>query len=120
MIEGTELEPQAKATTIAATSHGMTRSRGRRRRAAKARARIVAPMTYPERIVPDETSSGVLALHLARYRFAARWCDGRDVLDLGCGVGYGTAALADTSRSVVGGDVDDNAIAYARGRYTRS
>jgi SAM-dependent methyltransferase len=76
-------------------------------------------MAYPERIVPDETSSGILALHLARYAFAARWCSGRDVLDLGCGVGYGAAALGNEARSVIGGDVDEDAIAYAEERYAR-
>lgn len=76
-------------------------------------------MSHPERIVPDETPPGVVALHLKRYAFALPWCDGRDVLDLGCGVGYGTSFLADAGRHVVGGDVDEDAIAYARDRYAR-
>jgi SAM-dependent methyltransferase len=76
-------------------------------------------MGYPERIVPDDTSSGVLALHLARYVFAERWCRDRDVLDVGCGVGYGSAHLADVARRVVGGDVDAESIGYARRRYSR-
>jgi 2-polyprenyl-3-methyl-5-hydroxy-6-metoxy-1,4-benzoquinol methylase len=77
-------------------------------------------MSYPERIVPDETEAGIVALHLKRYEFALPWCDGREVLDLGCGVGYGTARIADVARRVVGGDVDPEAIAYARGRYGRT
>ena len=63
-------------------------------------------MAYPERIVPDATPAGVVALHLKRYDFARAYCDGADVLDAGCGVGYGTAYLAEVAASVVGVDVE--------------
>jgi SAM-dependent methyltransferase len=76
-------------------------------------------LSHPERIIPDETEPGVVALHLKRYAFAEPWCTGRDVLDVACGAGYGTAALADAARSVVGGDIDEGAIAYAARRYAR-
>ena len=76
-------------------------------------------MAYPERIVPDETSPGIVALHLKRYEFAAPWCRDRAVLDAGCGVGYGAAHLAEVAASVVGVDRDEDAIAYARERYAR-
>lgn len=74
-------------------------------------------MSSPERILPDETEPGIVALHLKRYEFAQPYCSDRDVLDAGCGVGYGTALLAQRARSVVGIDVDEDAIAYARDRY---
>lgn len=76
-------------------------------------------MSYPERIVPDETEPGIVALHLKRYEFAAPWCGGREVLDAGCGVGYGAAFLGGHARRVVGVDRDEQAIAYARERYAR-
>jgi SAM-dependent methyltransferase len=76
-------------------------------------------LTYPERIVPDETSPGIVALHLKRYEFARSWCGERIVLDAGCGVGYGTAHLAEVAASVVGVDRDEDAISYARERYAR-
>lgn len=76
-------------------------------------------MGYPERIVPDDTERGIVALHLKRYAFAQPWCEGRRVLDVACGVGYGSAFLADTAASVVGGDVDEETIGYARSRYAR-
>jgi SAM-dependent methyltransferase len=76
-------------------------------------------VAHPERIVPDETSPGIVALHLKRYEFAAPWCRDRAVLDAGCGVGYGTAHLAEMAASVVGVDRDEGAIAYARERYAR-
>jgi SAM-dependent methyltransferase len=74
-------------------------------------------LTHPERIIPDETEPGVVALHLKRYVFAEPWCRGKEVLDLACGAGYGTAHLARVASQVVGGDVSEEAIAYARRRY---
>src|SRR5919198_5563284 len=76
-------------------------------------------MSHPERIVPDATSPGIVALHLKRYQFAAPWCRDAEVLDAGCGVGYGSAFLGEVARRVVGVDRDANAIAYARERYAR-
>jgi SAM-dependent methyltransferase len=75
-------------------------------------------VTHPERIVPDETEPGIVALHLKRYEFARAHCAGKVVLDAGCGVGYGTAYLAESARHAVGVDADPDAIAYARRRYS--
>jgi SAM-dependent methyltransferase len=74
-------------------------------------------LSYPERILPDETEPGVVAFHLKRYDFALPWCEGREVLDVACGAGYGTALLATVASRVVGGDVDAETIEYARRRY---
>jgi O-antigen biosynthesis protein len=74
-------------------------------------------MAHPERIVPDETGPGILAIHLKRYDFARPACADRDVLDAACGVGYGSAHLAGVARRVVGVDLSEDAIAYARRRY---
>jgi SAM-dependent methyltransferase len=74
-------------------------------------------VSHPERIVPDETEPGIVALHLKRYEFALPHCESADVLDAGCGVGYGSALLASRARRVVGVDRANDAIAYARRRY---
>jgi SAM-dependent methyltransferase len=74
-------------------------------------------MAYPERIVPDETSAGPLAIHEKRYRFALPYAVGKRVLDAACGVGYGSALLAGEAAEVVGIDLSEDAIAYARSRY---
>jgi SAM-dependent methyltransferase len=74
-------------------------------------------MAYPERIVPDETSPGPLAIHEKRYRFAMPYCAGKRVLDGACGVGYGSALLAQEAAEVLGIDLSEDAIAYARSRY---
>jgi SAM-dependent methyltransferase len=73
----------------------------------------------PERIVPDETEPGIVAIHLKRYEFARPLCAGKRVLDAACGVGYGAAYLAEHARDVVGVDRNEEAIAYALRRYAR-
>jgi 2-polyprenyl-3-methyl-5-hydroxy-6-metoxy-1,4-benzoquinol methylase len=82
-----------------------------------------------ERIVPDQLaeddafSRETLDLHLERYRFAAGHARPGRLLDMACGVGYGTdcllAAAPDRIREVVAVDVDEEAIGYARRRYGR-
>ena len=72
---------------------------------------------HPERIVPDATSSGIVAIHLKRYDFARDYVIGKRVLDLACGVGYGTRYLADVALFVIGVDVDTEATRYAIQRY---
>jgi SAM-dependent methyltransferase len=74
-------------------------------------------LTHPERIVPDESEPGIVALHLKRYDFAARWCRDVAVLDAGCGVGYGSAFLGELAADVLGVDLSAEAIDYARARY---
>lgn len=74
-------------------------------------------MSYPERIVPDETEPGVVAIHLKRYEFARPLCEGLRVLDAACGVGYGTAYLGERAARVIGVDVSEEALAYGRERY---
>jgi 2-polyprenyl-3-methyl-5-hydroxy-6-metoxy-1,4-benzoquinol methylase len=76
-------------------------------------------VSHPERIVPDDTEPGIVALHLKRYEFARPLCRAREVLDAACGVGYGTAYLAEEAGRVIGVDVDADAIAYAGARYAR-
>jgi SAM-dependent methyltransferase len=78
-----------------------------------------------ERIVPDILGSGddldqeTLLLHLERYKWAARFAKERRVLDLACGVGYGSALLATAgAQHVLGVDKDADAIAYAREHYS--
>lgn len=77
-----------------------------------------------ERIIPDLLSTDIpleketLELHLARYRFAAKFVAGRSVLDMACGVGYGSALLrAGGAASVIGVDLSAQAIAYASAHY---
>ncbi|MBV8570071.1 MAG: class I SAM-dependent methyltransferase [Acidobacteriaceae bacterium] len=79
-----------------------------------------------ERIIPEmlesagTTGQPTLALHLSRYEFAARHMQPGRVLDIACGVGYGTKLLAtraDSIRLAIGVDISADAIDYARARY---
>ena len=54
-----------------------------------------------ERVIPDFPDEN-FRNHLMVYQFAAQFTAGKDVLDVGCGTGYGTALLAKEARSAVG------------------
>lgn len=79
-----------------------------------------------ERLVPqsmdpaDRAGAETLELHLERYRFAAAHARPGRLLDLACGVGYGTRLVADEQPSVaqaIGVDVAPAAVAYAQDHY---
>lgn len=57
------------------------------------------------------------ARHLSAYLYAAKLATGHDVLDAGCGEGFGTEMLAETARRVLGIDYSEEAIAAARSAY---
>ncbi|KAA2212007.1 class I SAM-dependent methyltransferase [Teichococcus oryzae] len=58
--------------------------------------------------------------HLHRYFLARTLCRGRDVLDIACGEGYGSALMAQAARSVLGVDVSAEAVSHAAQVYARS
>ena len=53
------------------------------------------------------------------YQRLAGRCAGRDVLEAGCGEGYGADLLADVARKVIGLDYDESAVAHVKARYPR-
>jgi ubiquinone/menaquinone biosynthesis C-methylase UbiE len=53
----------------------------------------------------------------SRYMFGALFCKGKDVLEVACGGGQGLALLAQHAKKVVGGDIEENNLAYARDTY---
>lgn len=77
-----------------------------------------------ERLIPDAIGEGevtgeeALKLHLARYDFAATHARPGRLLDIACGVGYGTRRLGDRADvEALGVDLSEEAIRYARQRY---
>ena len=71
----------------------------------------------PERFDPATMNGLIAAEHLARYWLAADLASGLDVLDAGCGVGYGAEMIARAGASrVVGIDLAPEAIAAASER----
>jgi SAM-dependent methyltransferase len=79
-----------------------------------------------ERIIPDQladdgtTGVATLDLHLERYEFAASHLRSGTLLDMACGVGYGTSYLISNCpqiREAIGVDLSQDAIDYASARY---
>ena len=76
--------------------------------------RLFAPL---ERIDPQATPwlyRGVVYQHVQRYEFARPLVRGKKVLDVSCGVGYGSRILSETAEHVTGVDLSTDAIARAR------
>ncbi len=59
--------------------------------------------------------------HAERYKFASKYVKDKNVLDLACGVGYGSEILVQMGgpASVLGGDISAEAIEYAKKKYAR-
>lgn len=70
-----------------------------------------------ERMVPGANASPYMVQHVSRYVWAMNICRGRQVVDLGCGDGYGTAMLSWVARSALGLDINSEAIAAASVKY---
>src|SRR6185295_4821465 len=70
-----------------------------------------------ERVIPGQVDADLLNEHLARYAFAARLSRRKQVLDAGCGSGYGSAELARNATGVLGIDRSEEAIEFARAAY---
>lgn len=71
-----------------------------------------------ERLDPQQCRDTYVLDHYGRYCFAAPYVAGKRVLDVACGYGYGSHLLREAgAASVVGVDISQDAIDYARGRY---
>ncbi|WP_343598801.1 class I SAM-dependent methyltransferase [Mycobacterium sp.] len=79
----------------------------------------VLPLTG-ERTVPGlDEENYWFRRHEVVYRRLAPRCAGRDVLEAGCGEGYGADVIAGVARRVVAVDYDASAVAHVRARYPR-
>lgn len=73
-----------------------------------------------ERTIPDlDIENYWFRRHEVVYERLAPRCAGRDVLEAGCGEGYGADLIAGVARRVVAVDYDDAAVAHVRSRYPR-
>ena len=79
----------------------------------------VPPLEWTgERMVPEVCDNDTFLEHIYRYKFAIPFIIDKDVLDIACGEGYGSAAmLSGGARSVVGVDIDADAVEHARRKY---
>lgn len=62
----------------------------------------------------------IYLMHVASYEFAEQYTRGKQVLDYGCGSGYGSAKIAATAARVTAVDVASDAIEYARTKFARN
>ena len=71
-----------------------------------------------ERTIPDlDIENYWFRRHQVVYARLAPHCAGRDVLEAGCGEGYGADLIAGVARRVVAVDYDETAVAHVRARY---
>ena len=75
-----------------------------------------------ERVIPEKMkiTNGLLVEHIARYHFASNYVKGR-VLDFASGAGYGSHIIAKQRKKqvteIIGIDIDEEVIQYAKGTY---
>jgi SAM-dependent methyltransferase len=75
---------------------------------------VTQELSHPERFDPHGQDGTLIDTeHRGRYWWAARAVEGREVLDAGCGTGYGMEILAAGGASVTGVDVDRDAVVAA-------
>lgn len=68
---------------------------------------------------PDQTLEDYLVYlkHIALYAFAKKFCANQSVLDMGCGEGYGSDALAGVARFLVAADYSFETVLHAQAKY---
>ncbi len=69
-----------------------------------------------ERFHP-EIRGNIAVEHLHRYIYALAYAEGKAILDIASGEGYGAALLASRAVSVIGVDIAEDAVAHARKNY---
>lgn len=76
---------------------------------------------HAERFVPAMKEFGLKTIHehLHRYTYASQFVNGKCVLDIACGEGYGSWILADAAMEVVGVDKDNHVIEHAQLTYKK-
>src|SRR4051794_13102188 len=75
------------------------------------------PMPFTGEWLTSDLTGETLVEHWHRYLLAREIARGRDVLDIACGEGYGSALIAQVASSVVGVDVAEDAVAHATASY---
>jgi ubiquinone/menaquinone biosynthesis C-methylase UbiE len=71
-----------------------------------------------ERFIP-EVQGNIELEHYHRYLQAAELAEGKTVLDIASGEGYGSALLAVKAARVIGVDIDRDAVDHAKNRYQK-
>jgi len=69
------------------------------------------------RIIPEETGRNLYMQHLKVYEFLGKNVKNKQVLEVGCGDGYGAAFLAKSTRSIIAVDYEKEVILTAQNKY---
>ncbi len=69
-----------------------------------------------ERFIPG-VAGNIYLEHFHRYHFCIDFIAGKDVLDIACGEGYGSAMISAHARKVWGVDISAQAISHAQSEY---
>lgn len=72
------------------------------------------------RIIPEEISPKFYFEHLKPYEFIKGAATGQEVLEIGCGDGYGSAYLAQVATEVTSIDYEEDVILKAQNKYILS
>jgi len=70
-----------------------------------------------ERILLEKETPLMIARHFCAYTFARDFVRDKEVMDIGCGEGYGSDFLSGFARSVWGIDYDQAVIEYGKEKY---
>lgn len=73
-----------------------------------------------ERMIPQVTDRVVETHHWQRYLFFRPWYEDANIVDLGCGEGYGIDYAATFANTALGIDCSEDAIAHAQSRYPQA
>lgn len=72
-----------------------------------------------ERAIPWDPRTGahILNRHVMRYAWAVPWVYGKEVVDLGCGTGYGSFMLSWGAKRVLALDISREAVHFAQSQF---
>ncbi len=84
------------------------------------RERALKPLLFTGERMTSDIGGQIEYEHVHRYLFARHLSDGRDILDVASGEGYGSALLAQRANRVVGIEIASEAVRHAAATYTRS
>lgn len=75
-----------------------------------------------ERMIVSEYANNkedyiIYLIHKLTYDYALQFVQDKIVLDFGCGSGYGSASIADSCKHIIGIDISEEAIDYAKSNY---
>lgn len=68
-------------------------------------------------VVPGLQPNQIYIHHIKRYMFAGKFCHRKLVFDVSCGAGYGTKYISRFAKYVVGTEVNEQEINYAKKTY---